>query len=122
MSDLHFICNSIHAETKPVLGTSCDTSNFGKCTVQEFNSKFEGNSVSKLKYNIIYYMYIYILCLTVLYIYIYIYYFTILLYIMLRLFSRFQVATTCFSCSPPVLNLLLTIFMFVLTIFIFVDM
>jgi len=41
---------------------------------------------------------------------------------MLRWFLRFQVATTCFSCSPPVLNLVLTIFMFVLTIFVFVDM
>ena len=27
---------------------------------------------------------------------------------MLRWFSRFQVATTCFSCSPPDLNLLVT--------------
>ena len=31
---------------------------------------------------------------------------------MLRLFPRFQVATTCFSCSPPDLNLLVTNFMF----------
>ena len=31
---------------------------------------------------------------------------------MLRWFPRFQVATTCFSCSPPDLNLLATIFMF----------
>jgi len=31
---------------------------------------------------------------------------------MLRWFPRFQVATTCFSCSPPDLNLLLTNFMF----------
>ena len=30
----------------------------------------------------------------------------------LRLFRRFQVATTCFSCSPPDLNLLVTDFMF----------
>jgi len=41
---------------------------------------------------------------------------------MLRWFPRFQVATTCFSCSPPVLNLVLTIFMFVLTIFMFAYM
>jgi len=41
---------------------------------------------------------------------------------MLRWFPRFQVATTCFSCSPPVLNLVLTIFVFVLTIFMFADM
>ena len=41
---------------------------------------------------------------------------------MLRWFPRFQVATTCFSCSPPVLNLVLTIFMFVLTIFMFANM
>ena len=27
---------------------------------------------------------------------------------MLRWFPRFQVATTCFSCSPPDLNLLVT--------------
>jgi len=32
----------------------------------------------------------------------------------LRRFPRFQVATTCFSCSPPDLNLLVTIFMFCL--------
>ena len=31
---------------------------------------------------------------------------------MLRRFPRFQVATTCFSCSPPDLNLLVTSFMF----------
>ena len=31
---------------------------------------------------------------------------------MLRWFPRFQVATTCFSCSPPDLNLLLTNFIF----------
>ena len=31
---------------------------------------------------------------------------------MLRWFPRFQVATTCFSCSPPDLNLLVTNFMF----------
>ena len=31
---------------------------------------------------------------------------------MLRRFPRFQVATTCFSCSPPDLNLLATNFMF----------
>ena len=31
---------------------------------------------------------------------------------MLRWFPRFQVATTCFSCSPPYLNLLVTNFMF----------
>ena len=30
----------------------------------------------------------------------------------LRWFPRFQVATTCFSCSPPDLNLLVTNFMF----------
>ena len=30
---------------------------------------------------------------------------------MLRWFPRFQVATTCFSCSPPDLNLLVTNFM-----------
>ena len=29
---------------------------------------------------------------------------------MLRWFPRFQVATTCFSCSPPDLNLLVTNF------------
>ena len=29
---------------------------------------------------------------------------------MLRWFPRFQVATTCFSCSPPELNLLVTNF------------
>jgi len=29
-----------------------------------------------------------------------------------RLFLRFQVATTCFSCSPPDLNLLVTNFIF----------
>jgi len=33
---------------------------------------------------------------------------------MLRWFPRFQVATTCFSCSPPNLNLLVTNFMFCL--------
>ena len=32
---------------------------------------------------------------------------------MLRWFPRFQVATTCFSCSPPDLNLLATISYFV---------
>ena len=31
---------------------------------------------------------------------------------MLRRFPTFQVATTCFSCSPPDLNLLVTNFMF----------
>jgi hypothetical protein len=31
---------------------------------------------------------------------------------MLRWFPRFQVATTCFSCSPPDLNLVVTNFMF----------
>ena len=31
---------------------------------------------------------------------------------MLRWFPRFQVATTCFSCSPPELNLVVTNFMF----------
>ena len=31
---------------------------------------------------------------------------------MLRRFPRFQVATTCFSCSPPDLNLVVTNFMF----------
>ena len=31
---------------------------------------------------------------------------------MLRWFPRFQVATTCFSCSPPDLNLLVTNFIF----------
>ena len=31
---------------------------------------------------------------------------------MLRLFPRFQVAITCFSCSPPDLNLLVTNFIF----------
>ena len=31
---------------------------------------------------------------------------------MLRWFPRFQVATTCFSCSPPYLNLVVTNFMF----------
>jgi len=31
---------------------------------------------------------------------------------MLRWFQRFQVATTCFSCSPPDLNLLVTNFIF----------
>jgi len=31
---------------------------------------------------------------------------------MLRLFPIFQVATTCFSCSPPDLNLLVTNFIF----------
>ena len=30
----------------------------------------------------------------------------------LRWFPRFQVATTCFSCSPPDLNLLVTSFIF----------
>ena len=31
---------------------------------------------------------------------------------MLRWFPTFQVATTCFSCSPPDLNLVVTNFMF----------
>ena len=31
---------------------------------------------------------------------------------MLRWFPKFQVATTCFSCSPPELNLLVTNFIF----------
>ena len=31
---------------------------------------------------------------------------------MLRWFPRFQVATTCLSCSPPDLNLVVTDFMF----------
>ena len=31
---------------------------------------------------------------------------------MLRWFPRFQVATTCFSCSPPDLNLVVTNFVF----------
>ena len=31
---------------------------------------------------------------------------------MLRWFPTFQVATTCFSCSPPDLNLVVTKFMF----------
>jgi len=33
---------------------------------------------------------------------------------MLRRFPAFQVATTCFSCSPPDLNLVVTNFMFCL--------
>jgi len=33
---------------------------------------------------------------------------------MLSWFPRFQVATTCFSCSPPDLNLVVTNFMFCL--------
>jgi len=33
---------------------------------------------------------------------------------MLRWFPRFQVATTCFSCSPSDLNLVVTNFMFCL--------
>jgi len=33
---------------------------------------------------------------------------------MLRWFPRFEVATTCFSCRPPDLNLLVTKFMFCL--------
>jgi len=33
---------------------------------------------------------------------------------MLRWFPRFQVTTTCFSCSPPNLNLVVTNFMFCL--------
>ena len=33
---------------------------------------------------------------------------------MLRCFSTFQVATTCFSCSPPDLNLVVPNFMFCL--------
>jgi len=32
---------------------------------------------------------------------------------MLRWFRSFQVATTCFSCSPPDLNFLFTFFIFV---------
>ena len=32
----------------------------------------------------------------------------------LRWFPRFQVATTCFSCSPPELNLVVTDFLFCL--------
>ena len=32
---------------------------------------------------------------------------------MLRWFPSFQVATTCFSCSPPDLNFLVTFFLFV---------
>ena len=32
--------------------------------------------------------------------------------LMLKWFPRFQVATTCFSCSPPDLNLLVTNFIF----------
>jgi len=35
---------------------------------------------------------------------------------MLRWFPRFQVATTCFSCRPPDLNLVVTNFMFCLHI------
>ena len=35
---------------------------------------------------------------------------------MLRWFPTFQVATTCFSCSPPDLNLLVTDFMFCLDV------
>ena len=35
---------------------------------------------------------------------------------MLRRFPTFQVATTCFSCSPPDLNLLVTNFMFCLNV------
>ena len=31
---------------------------------------------------------------------------------MLRWFPRFQIATTCFSCEPPVLNLLVISFIF----------
>jgi len=31
---------------------------------------------------------------------------------MLRWFPRFQVATTCFTCSPPNLNLVVTNFIF----------
>jgi len=34
---------------------------------------------------------------------------------MLRWFPRFQVATTCFSCSPPDLNFLITYLIFVYT-------
>ena len=33
--------------------------------------------------------------------------------LMLRWFPSFQVATTCFSCSPPDLNFLVTFFIFV---------
>ena len=36
---------------------------------------------------------------------------------MLRWFQRFQVATTCFSCSPPDLNLLVTNFIFSIAVF-----
>ena len=35
---------------------------------------------------------------------------------MLRWFPRFQVATTCFSCSPPDLNLLVTYFIFCINV------
>jgi len=35
---------------------------------------------------------------------------------MLRRFPRFQVATTCFSCSPPDLNLVATDFIFCLRV------
>jgi len=34
---------------------------------------------------------------------------------MLRWFSSFQVATTCFSCSPPDLNFLVTFFLYLCT-------
>jgi hypothetical protein len=36
---------------------------------------------------------------------------------MLRWFPRFQVATTCFSCSPPDLNFLDPYFIFMLSLF-----
>jgi len=36
---------------------------------------------------------------------------------MLRWFPRFQVATTCFSCSPPDLNFLDPYFIFMLYLF-----
>ena len=36
---------------------------------------------------------------------------------MLRWFPRFQVATTCFSCSPPDLNLVVTNFIFCIPVF-----
>ena len=32
---------------------------------------------------------------------------------MLRWFPRFQIATTCFSCSPPDLNFLVTFFLYI---------
>ena len=39
-------------------------------------------------------------------------FFSVSLCLMLRWFPTFQVATTCFSCSPPDLNLLVTNFIF----------